>query len=563
MKTKSIRTQISIYVLIISIVTSIVIGVFSYTSLRTNLEKSIGIKALDLAKAISVNIDGDSIHKYDQTNEKDDNYNTIRDYLSSVKANIDVKYIYIMTDSGSDYKYIMEGVKDGDNLDEIVNLGDLQSKGEYGAEPQQVLSAGDGAATSLYSNGEYGLLLSGFAPIFDSNHKVVAILGIDISAQMVQDSVLAFLPIFIAIMMLSCLATFFLIRYSVIKIVIRPIKTVQDAALSLAEGNFNILLPEEYLTKNNEIGTLSRAFATLSEQLNQIKTEIVSISEKKISSETEEDSKGDFKRIKESINNIIRTYHTLLSDFEVVSKGLTERSNQVSEISNSLASGSNEQTCSIENFSESITILADSARQNYQTVGKATSLIKEAEAGISKCNADMEEVLSAMTDIRQVSDEISTIMDEITEIAFVTNLLSLNASIEAVRAGKNGKGFAVVAEEVRKLAAKSNLASRRTEALLTKSTQAVESGKTMTEITGNDLKRMYETTNQVITAIQDISLVSQKQENEMEQIKHGIHEVASVIKDNSEKADETANASSELSRQADFLEQKINEFILK
>jgi methyl-accepting chemotaxis protein len=561
MKTKSIRTQISIYVLIISIVTSIVIGVFSYTSLRTNLEKSIGIKALDLAKAISVNIDGDSIHKYDQTNEKDDNYNTIRDYLSSVKANIDVKYIYIMTDSGSDYKYIMEGVKDGDNLDEIVNLGDLQSKGEYGAEPQQVLSAGDGAATSLYSNGEYGLLLSGFAPIFDSNHKVVAILGIDISAQMVQDSVLAFLPIFIAIMMLSCLATFFLIRYSVIKIVIRPIKTVQDAALSLAEGNFNILLPEEYLTKNNEIGTLSRAFATLSEQLNQIKTEIVSISEKKISSETEEDSKGDFKRIKESINNIIRTYHTLLSDFEVVSKGLTERSNQVSEISNSLASGSNEQTCSIENFSESITILADSARQNYQTVGKATSLIKEAEAGISKCNADMEEVLSAMTDIRQVSDEISTIMDEITEIAFVTNLLSLNASIEAVRAGKNGKGFAVVAEEVRKLAAKSNLASRRTEALLTKSTQAVESGKTMTEITGNDLKRMYETTNQVITAIQDISLVSQKQENEMEQIKHGIHEIASVIKDNSEKADETANASSELSRQADFLEQKINEFI--
>jgi methyl-accepting chemotaxis protein len=561
MKTKSIRTQISIYVLIISIVTSIVIGVFSYTSLRTNLEKSIGIKALDLAKAISVNIDGDSIHKYDQTNEKDDNYNTIRDYLSSVKANIDVKYIYIMTDSGSDYKYIMEGVKDGDNLDEIVNLGDLQSKGEYGAEPQQVLSAGDGAATSLYSNGEYGLLLSGFAPIFDSNHKVVAILGIDISAQMVQDSVLAFLPIFIAIMMLSCLATFFLIRYSVIKIVIRPIKTVQDAALSLAEGNFNILLPEEYLTKNNEIGTLSRAFATLSEQLNQIKTEIVSISEKKISSETEEDSKGDFKRIKESINNIIRTYHTLLSDFEVVSKGLTERSNQVSEISNSLASGSNEQTCSIENFSESITILADSARQNYQTVGKATSLIKEAEAGISKCNADMEEVLSDMTDIRQVSDEISTIMDEITEIAFVTNLLSLNASIEAVRAGKNGKGFAVVAEEVRKLAAKSNLASRRTEALLTKSTQAVESGKTMTEITGNDLKRMYETTNQVITAIQDISLVSQKQENEMEQIKHGIHEIASVIKDNSEKADETANASSELSRQADFLEQKINEFI--
>ena len=156
MKNKSVKTQISVYVLAITLISSIIIGLFSYISFRNNLERYTGQRAMDLAKSISLNIDGDAIAKYGSTGVKDSTYDEIRSYLSKEKSNLDLTYLYIMVDNGTYYKYIMEGVTDHDDLSDIVDLGDAQSKGEYGPEPQQVLSEGTATFTSLYDNGQYG-----------------------------------------------------------------------------------------------------------------------------------------------------------------------------------------------------------------------------------------------------------------------------------------------------------------------------------------------------------------------------------------------------------------------
>ena len=175
----------------------------------------------------------------------------------------------------------------------------------------------------------------------------------------------------------------------------------------------------------------------------------------------------------------------------------------------------------------------------------------------------MKKMLSAMDDISSSSEQIKKIIDTIEEIAFQTNILALNAKVEAARAGVSGKGFAVIADEVQQLSAKSKEATRSTSALISESLSAVENGLMIANETADSLQNVVIGVKEIVAAVENISAASSEQSESVEQLTQNISQIAGVVQNNSATAEESAAASEELSGQAETLKNLISAFRLK
>lgn len=557
----SVKTKISFAVLLISIACSILIGSSCYTLLKNNLELYMGNKARDIALTVSLNIDGDKIAQYDKTGLKDSYFTELTDYLSAVKASTNMTYLYIMTDAGDDYKYITEG---GENP---IELGDTQSKSEYGPEPLTVLNTGQAAFTKMYDNGEYGQLLSGFAPIKNAAGNVTGLVGLDFGTSIIATSLNDFLPTTVIIMLISCLLSYLLIFFVVSRIVVKPLKMLDSASRHLADCDFSIAISPKYLRKKDEIGRLANALNDLAQNTNRligdISVTLREMSSKNLDVATDEAYTGDFVPIKESIDSIIGTYNVLLADFRTAAESVSSSSQSLSEIANELANGSVVQSSVIEQLTSSIIHIAENAEQNAQRVTNAKEYICDMDSNIMRSNDYMSKLLEAMEEISTTSTHITKFNKVIDDITFQTNILALNAAVEAARAGTAGKGFSVVAKEIRGLANKTADASKQTSSLVSASLKAVKKGIMITEQTAAALDDVLKKIRLVTDTIEDIAQVSDVQANAMTEIKIGMHQISGVVITDSAKAQQSAASSEVLSSQSQHLYHDIADFTLK
>ena len=544
----SIKTKISISVFLVSMFCSLIIGGFSFFSFKSNLEAGLGERALDIAKTASVNIDGDKVEQYDKTEQKDESYQTMVDYLCKVKQSTKPTYLYILVDDGKQYKYIAEGFLEGETP---AVLGDTQSKDDYGMEASEAISKAKGTYTAkLHNDSQYGNLLSGFAPIYNSQGKAVGVVGTDIGADVVYKTMTAYIPILLGIMFLSSIISYLLLSLIVKKAIVMPMEALEKASLKLSSGEFDIDLPNRYLKKKDEIGVLFRAFTQVADNMKKITKDIsyvlAEMANKNLVVGIHDEYHGDFLPIKESINHIVKTYNDLLSNFSYVAEQVTSNSKQVSAVSQSLAQGSTEQAASIEELSQSISVVSEHATKNSENVCLATNYVSKAHEHIELSNEHMEQLLVAMNDINDTSHKISTIIKAINDIAFETNVLALNAGIEASRAGAAGRGFAVVAEEVRNLAAKSADAAQETSKLIRSSLNAVDKGIKASGVTAKALSDVSVTAQLVSDTIVEVTKASNRQAEAIGVINDGLSQIADVVQDNSATAEESAAASEDL-----------------
>ena len=165
-----------------------------------------------------------------------------------------------------------------------------------------------------------------------------------------------------------------------------------------------------------------------------------------------------------------------------------------------------------------------------------------------------------MDSISRSADEIVKINSTIEDIAFQTNILALNASIEAARAGAAGKGFAVVAEEVRNLAAKSSEASKITAELIDNTVKAIESGTEAANSTAEMLNGIVAETNSISGSVSEIADVSEEQKTMLADISVKLGEVETVIEKTDSAAQNSAAASEELDGQAALLKAHLDRF---
>ena len=170
------------------------------------------------------------------------------------------------------------------------------------------------------------------------------------------------------------------------------------------------------------------------------------------------------------------------------------------------------------------------------------------------------EVVHTMGQIAQSADRIAQITGVIDGIAFQTNILALNAAVEAARAGEQGRGFAVVANEVRSLAGRSADAAREIKALITASTECVNSGTTLVQQAGRTMDDIVGSVDRVSKVIAEISEAAQIQHRQIANVMRSVDELEQMTQQNAALVEQSSAASASLHDQASVLEQAVQQF---
>ena len=346
---------------------------------------------------------------------------------------------------------------------------------------------------------------------------------------------------------------------------LKPLKKISEAGKEVAGGNFDV---EIHYPQQDEIGELSRS---ISEVIGRSKKIVFDLRDRldamaggNFTENLEsEEYVGDYAPLLESLKHIQEDMNKTLQEVHASSVQVLSSAEQVNTGAQSLSQGATEQASSIEELSANMQDISQSIQASTKTAGDAYKLQGEAGVAVLQSNEKMEEMRKAMDDITAKSNEISKIIKTIDDIAFQTNILSLNAAIEAARAGAAGKGFAVVADEVGNLAQKSAKAAQNTGLLIEETIEAVEKGAKITEETAESLNSVSKSTEEVNTLIEKISSASSKDLEGITSLNQGLQQISSVVQANSATAEQSAAASEELTGQANKMNELVERFRLK
>lgn len=260
-------------------------------------------------------------------------------------------------------------------------------------------------------------------------------------------------------------------------------------------------------------------------------------------------------------NAITKPIQQAIGELTTGSSEVSAASSQVEAASQSLAEGTTEQAASIQETSSTLEETSSMVQQNDENTKQAAIMAKQANLYAKNSTQEMSAMMKSMGDLKQSSNEIAKIIKVIDDIAFQTNILSLNAAVEAARAGDAGKGFAVVAEEVRNLAQRSAKAAKDTSSIIENNIELTENSAAVANHVNESLEQIDIQAKKVSELLDEISTATEEQTKGINEINKAIQQMEQVMQTNAANADESAAASKELSSQADNVNEIVGSLI--
>lgn len=338
---------------------------------------------------------------------------------------------------------------------------------------------------------------------------------------------------------LGALAISIVIAYVIISQIVRPIRALEASMTTMAQGDLTVAdLP---VKSKDELSRLSQAFNQMKDMFATL-TASITDSAQHLSATSSE--------LTATTDNLSEMSHTIAKSAEDITGTMVGTAQSAQDSSQAMQ----ETAVAVQRIAEATQHLQTSANETFDIADNGGVTVLSAEQQMNKIVTTTQLTSQLIERLSKQSQEIETMTQVIASITDQTNLLALNAAIEAARAGEHGKGFAVVADEVRQLAEESNASATQISSLVTEIQQdtndvekaiaesltAVERGVAVIHDVGGSFNQISDAIISMRTQIEDVSAASEQVSAATEEVTASVNEIASHAQFNAENSAEAA-----------------------